>query len=217
MYVKIQNNKVVETFASKPESYMGVYFSPDITDEALLEYEILPVVEVGKNYNPATQVLSAPVVTIGVTSVVYTYSAEDITVSLDDVKAKALVEITTARNTALGTITKGSGPYAISKDNYSAATNFLDGNGNTVLENGMTSTDYCTALGEVSGLTATQFANKIVDGRKANRLKAFKVEQAYLALKNNGLASLGIISINDLITVSSVEAAVEAYKALCLA
>jgi hypothetical protein len=195
---------------------MGVYFSPDITDEALLEYGILPVIEIGKNFDPLTQTLTGPVIEIGVIAVTYTYAAENKPVLLADVKAKAIVDITSIRNTALGTITNGSGLYAISKDNFSAATNLLAGNGSAILENGMTSEDYCTGLAEPSGLTALQFANKIVDGRKVNRLKAFQIEQAYLALKNNGLGSLGIVAINDLTTISAVETAVEAFKTLCL-
>lgn len=131
------------------------------------------------------------------------------------VKGQAIIEIKDIRRQGLDKATISSGVLAIYNTNYEAAVDFLNGNPDNPLKNGMTPVEYLTGFGARLGMSATQFANYIVAENLRVGPTVYDIEHRYLALAYGGDAANGIVPINYLPSEAAVQQSVANFKTYC--
>ena len=209
------DNTIVEEYGTKPSSLNDLFFPPDISDAALIELGILPVVEVNAQYNEKTQYRSEPSIEVQADKVVYTYTITDIPQSLTTVRADTLADIKKARQSGLNRLTLSAGVSAIYDTNYAAARHIVDGTGTTVMKNGMTAIDYMSGFGRNFNMTAEQFANYIINENLRVGPTAYEIEKRYLALTYAGDIPNGIYPINAMTDINAIKQAAIDYRIFC--
>jgi hypothetical protein len=113
-----------------------------------------------------------------------TATFQEVISACPSLKPQVLNQVAQIRATSLArTIAVNPGISEVYRENYSAASALINGEGDTaIMRNGMTATQYLAGLGSQVNMTALQFAQYVIVDNVNLAPAAYRVEQEYMRL-----------------------------------